>query len=100
MTDVWTNNQTIGSGLPYWNNKCISSVKVGEKLRTAEYKRASFTEAHRVGLDARKFGLHSLRSGGASAAASAGIPDRVFKCHSYWSSEKCQRRVCQGLFEE
>jgi integrase len=32
-----------------------------------------------VGLDPKKFGLHSLRSGGASAAANVGVPDRLFK---------------------
>ena len=31
-----------------------------------------------IGLDKSKFGLHTLRSGGAAAAASAGISDRLF----------------------
>ena len=34
-----------------------------------------------LGLEKRKFGLHSLHSGGASAAAQAGVPDRLFKRH-------------------
>ena len=42
---------------------------------------------HFIGLDKSKFGLHSLRSGGATAAASAGIHDRLFKKHGRWSSE-------------
>ena len=29
-----------------------------------------------IGLDKRQFGVHSLRAGGASAAANAGIADR------------------------
>ena len=29
-----------------------------------------------IGLDKSKYGLHSLREGGASVASSAGIPDR------------------------
>ena len=29
-----------------------------------------------LGLDPKQFGLHSLRSGGASGAANAGVPDR------------------------
>lgn len=37
--------------------------------------------------DVSKISLHSLRSGGASAAANAGIPDRLFKRHGRWSSE-------------
>ena len=32
-----------------------------------------------IGLDPKKFGLHSLRSGGALAAANHGVNDRLFK---------------------
>jgi len=34
-----------------------------------------------------QFGIHSLRSGGTSATAQAGIPDNVFKKHGRWYSE-------------
>ena len=37
-----------------------------------------------VGLDPKSYGLHSLRSGGATAAANAGVPDRLFKQHGRW----------------
>jgi len=40
-----------------------------------------------IGLDKTKFGLHSLRSGGATAAANAGVADRLFKRHGRWRSE-------------
>ena len=40
-----------------------------------------------LGFDANQFGLHSLRAGGATAAANAGIPDRLFKRHGRWRSE-------------
>ena len=40
-----------------------------------------------LGLDKWKFGLHSLCSGGASAAAQAGVPNRLFKRHGRWRSE-------------
>ena len=40
-----------------------------------------------IGLDKTKFGLHSLRSGGASASAAAGVSDRLFKKHGRWRSE-------------
>lgn len=43
-----------------------------------------------IGLDKSKFGLHSLRSGGASAAANAGVSDRLFKRHGRWKSEKAK----------
>ena len=31
-----------------------------------------------------EFSLHSLRAGGATAAAGAGVPDRIFKRHGRW----------------
>ena len=40
-----------------------------------------------LGYPASQFGVHSLRSGGASAAAQAGVPDRLFKKHGRWRSE-------------
>ena len=43
-----------------------------------------------VGLDTKQFGLHSLRAGGATAAANAGVPDRLFKRHGRWRSENAK----------
>ena len=43
-----------------------------------------------VGLDPKNFGLHSLRAGGATAAANAGVPDRLFKRHGRWRSENAK----------
>lgn len=43
-----------------------------------------------IGLDKSKFGLHSLRSGGATAAANKGIADRLFKRHGRWRSESAK----------
>ena len=40
-----------------------------------------------IGLNIKDFGLHSLRSGGASAAANHGVKDRLFKRHGRWKSE-------------
>ena len=31
--------------------------------------------------------MHSLRAGGATAAAGSGVPDRLFKRHGRWRSE-------------
>lgn len=43
-----------------------------------------------VGVDKSKFGLHSLRSGGATAAANAGVNDRLFKKHGRWRSDNAK----------
>ena len=40
-----------------------------------------------IGLDASKFGVHSLRSGSDSAAAAFGVSDRLFKRHGRWKSD-------------
>ena len=39
-----------------------------------------------VGADPSKFGLHSLRSGGATMTANSGVNDRVFQRHVRWKS--------------
>ena len=37
-------------------------------------------------IDPKPYGLHSLRSGGASAAANNGVSDRQIAEHGRWSS--------------
>ena len=43
-----------------------------------------------IGLNPKLYGLHSLRAGGATAAANAGVPDRLFKRHGRWRSENAK----------
>jgi len=40
--------------------------------------------------DISAIGTHSLRTGGATAAANAGIPDRLFKRHGRWSTDSAK----------
>ena len=47
-------------------------------------------ELGKEGLDPNKFGIHSLHSGGASAAVALGVPDRLFQRHGSWRTEKAQ----------
>ena len=73
----------------------IENTKNGQKLRKID-KPLSYTTVRghvldllaNIGLDPKKFGLHSLRSGGASAAANLGVNDRLFKKHGRWKSDK------------
>ena len=53
-----------------------------------------------IGLDHHQFGLHSLRAGGASAAANAGVPDRLFKRHGRWRSENAKDGYVKDRMEE
>ena len=58
----------------------------------------SYTKTREIGLQAFAelgypkflFGLHSLRAGGASAAANAGVSDRLFKRHGRWRSDRAK----------
>ena len=44
-----------------------------------------------LGFDPALFGMHSLRAGGATAAANAGVEeDRLFKRHGRWKSESAK----------
>lgn len=72
----------------------VSKVKDGHKLRKAD-KPISYTSLREdvlraidgIGLDRKRFGLHSMRRGGATYAANNGVSDRLFKKHGRWSSE-------------
>ena len=73
----------------------IENTKNGQKLRKID-KPPSYTTIRgyvldllaNIGLDPKKFGLYSLRSGGASVAANLGVNDRLFKKHGRWKSDK------------
>ena len=73
----------------------IENTKNGQKLTKID-KPLSYTTIRghvldllaSIGLDPKKFGLHSLRSGGASAAANLDVNDRLFKKHGGWKSGK------------
>ena len=39
-----------------------------------------------IGLDIKKYGIHSLRAGGATEAANRGVPDRMFQRHGRWAT--------------
>ena len=52
--------------------------------RTRELVLSAFSS---LGYSPKAFGPHSLRSVGATAAANAGVHDRLFKCHGLWRSE-------------
>ena len=47
-----------------------------------------------------EFSLHSLRSGGATAAAVAGVPDRLFKKHGHWRLENAKDGYIEDSLEQ
>ena len=71
----------------------ITRTSGGERLRgTGPLSYTTVREQFRgkmleLGYPVSGYGLHSLRAGGASAAAQAGVPDRLFRQHGRWRSE-------------
>ena len=53
-----------------------------------------------VGMDPSLFGTHSLRAGGATAAANNKIPDRLFKKHGRWCSDRSKDRYVHESIQQ
>lgn len=75
----------------------MTKTKSGYRLRktnkplTYSRMRELFIEAFQSFVpDISKFGLHSLRAGGATACANSGVSDRLFKRHGRWRSESAK----------
>ena len=54
---------------------------------TAQLRELLLAKIKQLGWDPAIFGMHSLCTGGATAVANAGVPDRLFKSHGRWRSE-------------
>ena len=71
----------------------ISVTKNGEPLRKTgglsctRLRELLLNKISQLGYDPKPFGLHSLQASGATAAANAGVSDRLFKRHDLWKSE-------------
>lgn len=74
----------------------ISKSKSGEKLRRSgaiSYTRLRELikqKLQQLGYNEKEYGMHSLRAGGATAAANAHVPERLFKRHGRWRSENAK----------
>ena len=56
-------------------------------------------ELQKEELDTKLYGVHSLRAGGASAAAALGVPDRLFQRQGGWRSERSKNNYIQESME-
>ena len=72
------------------SGKAISRSQVSEALKLG---------ATALGLDPRRYATHSLRRGGITAMAAAGIPTEVIRRWGRWLSD-CWRRYVFGTAEE
>ena len=88
-----------------WDGQCFLFRPI-EKLKKEAVRESGcisytclrdlFKQFKDIGYQPDEFGLHSLRAGGASAAATARVSDSLFKGHGYWRSEN----VKDGHVEE
>ena len=92
---VSATNLDLSSSLPFFRSLHFHNVTSSYSLRstgmsytrTREIVLQAFAE---LGYPRHLFGLHSLRAGGASAAANAGVSDRLFKRHGRWKSDRAK----------
>ena len=70
-------------------------LRDGFKLSYSRARELFIQKFRAIGLDTNLYGLHSLRIGGASAAANSDIPDRVIKKHGRWKSDKAKDTYCR-----
>ena len=84
----------------------LTKTKTGEKLRKSgvlSYYRACeilLEKIKAMGWDPSQFGMHSLRAGGATAAANAGVPDQLIKRHGRWRSETAKDGYVKNSVEK
>ena len=75
----------IFRGLTFYKKSRSYRLRKANKLLSYSAARSIVLDAFEsIGLPKSKFGLHSLRAGGASAAANSGVPDRLFTRHGRW----------------
>ena len=53
-----------------------------------------------LGFPLVELSVHSLRAGGATAAAGRGIPDRLFKKHGHWCLETAKDGYVEDPLEQ
>ena len=75
-----------------WNGSTSSHTlrSVNQPISYSTARTGCLKLVVKIGLNPNDFGLHSARSGGATAAANRGVPDRLFKRHGRWVSESAK----------
>ena len=66
-------------------------LRKGDHISYGRAREILLENLSKIGLDSSKFGMHSMRSGGASQAANCGfVCDRLFKKHGRWKSDSAK----------
>ena len=82
----------LSEDLPLFRALATSRSKEKVRSQGISYTRARelITDAFRDITDVSKISVHSLKAGGATSAANAGIADRLLKRHGRWVSENAK----------
>lgn len=83
-------NAYIFRSISYCSKTSTYKLRKSGNLSYTTARDILLSALQKLGLDKSKFCLHSLRSGGATAAASAGVEDRLFKKHGRWKSDSAK----------
>ena len=73
--------------------KSLNKCKVSNKLKPLPYTRARkilLSSLNEIGFDSSIYALHSLRSGGVTAAANNNVSVRLLKIHGRWVTDKAK----------
>ena len=75
-------------------------LRRGGSLSYSRLRELLLAKIEQLGMDPKLFGMHSLLAGGATAAANAGVPDRLFKRHGRWRSESAKDGYVKDSVEQ
>lgn len=81
----------VSKGMVQALRKPIAYDRLRNEIKTAMQK---------LGLQANLFGTHSMRRGGATAAAAAKVPERALQNHGRWRSASIKDRYIEPTKEE
>ena len=79
---------------------CCKLVAPDKPISYSTIKGALRRDLLSLGVEPSKFGLHSLRSGGATMAANNGVNDRIFQRHGRWKSAQAKDTYVDDNLEQ
>jgi site-specific recombinase XerD len=68
-----------------FKNKRLQIFHTGKPMTYSNVRDIVKNKAQQIGLDPKCFSTHSMRSGGATAAAEAGVDERLMQKHGRWA---------------
>ena len=85
--NINSESEFLFRGMTYFKSEKQHRLrKKNSPLSYSTARSAVLSYLKKIGVNEKLFGLHSLRRGGASAAANRGVNDRLFQKHGRWKS--------------